>query len=117
MTRRTKTRTGWLQKLLYPFNRHPQPEKVRANSIDIRFPYQLFNGAVIPKRYIMERLRVAGKKAPKVLPNHVRFNRRFRAKQMEDGNYIVYRNGSVLPACATYLSKAGWWTKPAKLAS
>ena len=36
---------------------------------------------------------------------------------MEDGNYIVYRNGSVLPACATYLSKAGWWTKPAKLAS
>ena len=113
---KVKSKANWLHKFMVKVGLHRSPEKVRANSVALRYPYELFNGAVIPKRHIAEKFRKSGEKLnkKKSLPTRVRFNKRFTASQMEDGNYIVQRNGKAIPAVATYLSSNGWWARQAK---
>jgi len=78
-------------------------KKEDAEKTMLRAPHKLFNGAIVPRRFIAEKLREAGEKAPKVLPNRVRFNSRFHGRQLADGNFIVCRVGKPIPKIGTFL--------------
>ncbi len=78
-------------------------KKSDNNKKRLRAPHKLFTGVIVPRWLLKEKLRESGKSAPKTLPSKVRFNHRFQARELSDGNYIVCRTGSPIPKVGTFL--------------
>jgi hypothetical protein len=73
----------------------------RKKTIDLdalRYPHRPFNGAVLPMHMIRDRI---GKK--KVLPETLKYGRRFFLHKLKDGNYLVHRIGKARAKVATYI--------------
>lgn len=83
-----------------------------------RAPYKLFSGAIIPRRFIAEKLREAGaKKPPSKLPNKLRMNYHFQVRQTVDGDFLVCRVGKPIPAVGTFIFSARrYYCKSVRLA-
>lgn len=101
--------------LLKLFKRTKKEDNNNARAL--RYPHRLFSGAVIPKIFIAESLRnKKTKRIPSPFPTKIRINRRYFARQMSDGDFIVCRKGKMIPAVGTFFpSHSRYYTASVKV--